>query len=81
MRIVDIKQAKADLPRLVTEAAAGEPVVIAVDGKPVVKVVAADAPAAGTKRRLGFMEGEFSIPEDFDRIGTAEIEAIFDRSG
>ena len=79
MRIVDIEDAKAELARLVAEAAAGEPFIIAVDGKPLVKVVAADAPAAGTKRRLGFMEGEFSIPEDFDRIGAAEIEATFNR--
>ena len=79
MRIVDIEDAKADLPRLVAGAAAGAPFVIAVDGKPLVRVVAADAPTAGTKRRLGFMEGEASIPEDFDRIGTAETEAMFDR--
>ena len=78
MRIVDIEQAKADLTRLVAEAAAGEPFIITVDGKPLVKVVAADAPAPVTKRRLGFMEGEFTIPEDFDRIGTAEIEPMFD---
>ena len=81
MRIVDIEQAETDLPRLVAEAAAGEPFVIAVGGRPLVKVVAADAPAAGTKRRLGFMEGEFSIPEHFDRIGAAEIEATFNRGG
>ena len=81
MRIVDIAEAKANLPRLVTEAAAGEPVIIAVGGKPLVKVVAVDAPATGTAHRLGFMEGEVSIPEDFDRIGAAEIEATFNRDG
>ena len=78
MRIVDINEAKTHLSRLVTEAAAGEPVTIAVDGKPLVKVVAVDAPAASTKRRLGFMKGQVTIPEDFDRIGAAEIEAAFD---
>ena len=81
MRIVDIAEAKANLSRLVTEAAAGEPFIIAVDGKPLVKVVAVDAPATGTARRLGFMEGEVSIPDDFDRIGAAEIEAAFNRDG
>ena len=78
MRIVDINEAKTHLSRLVAEAAAGEPVVIAVDGKPLVKLIAVDAPAAGTMPRLGFMEGEISTPEDFDRIGVAEIEAMFD---
>ena len=77
MRIVDIEQAKADLTRLVAEAAAGEPFVIAVNGKPLAKVVAVDAPAARTKRRLGFMEGQVTIPEDFDRIGAGEIEGAF----
>ena len=81
MRIVDIEDAKAELPRLVAEAAAGEPFIIAVDGNPSVKVVAADVPMASTKRRLGFMEGQISIPEDFDRIGAAEIEATFKRGG
>ena len=81
MRIVDIEQAKADLTRLVAEAASGEPFVIAVDGKPLVKVVAADAPTAGTKRHFGFMEGEIAIPDDFDRLGAAEIETMFHRDG
>ena len=81
MRIVDIEDAKTHLSRLVPEAAAGEPFIIAVNGKQLAKVVAADAPAAGTKRRLGFMEGEVTIPEDFDRIGAAEIERMFNRGG
>ena len=81
MRIVDIEDAKTHLPRLVAEAAAGEPFVIAREGKPLVKVVAADEPAADTKPRLGFMEGQIAIPEDFDRISGAEIETMFDRDG
>ena len=27
--------------------------------------------------RLGFMEGQVTIPENFDRIGAAEVEAMF----
>ena len=81
MRVIDIEEAKTNLSRLVAEAAEGEPFVIARNGKPLVKVVAADAPPAKTGRRLGFMEGEFSIPEDFDRLGAGEIEKMFDRSG
>jgi prevent-host-death family protein len=79
MRIYDISEAKTKLSQLVAEAAEGEPFVISVDGKPPVKVVAADAPPAKTGRRLGCMQGQFTIPEDFDRIGAAEIEALFDR--
>ena len=77
MRIIDIKDAKTHLSRLVAEAAAGEPFVIARAGKPLVKVVAVEAPATGTKPRLGFMEGEISIQDDFDRIGVIEIECAF----
>ena len=81
MRIVDIEEVKSNLSHLVAEAVAGESFVIARDGKPLVKVVAADAPPSKTARRLGFMEGEFTIPQDFDRIGAAEIEATFNRGG
>ena len=77
MRTVNMHEAKTHLSRLVAAAAAGEPFVIARAGKPLVKVIAVDAPAAGTERRLGFMEGQVTIPEDFDRLGAAEIEAMF----
>ena len=40
-------------------------------------VVAIDAPEAGTRRRLGFLAGQFSVPDDFDRIGATEVEALF----
>ena len=78
MRTVNMHEAKTQLSRLVADAAAGEPFIIARAGKPLVKVVAVDAPAVGAKSRLGFMQGQFTIPEDFDRIGAAEIEALFD---
>ena len=29
-------------------------------------------------RRLGFLSGQISVPEDFDRMGSAEIEARFE---
>ena len=46
MRTVNIHEAKTHLSRLVDEAANGEPFVIAKAGKPLVKVVPLDAPAA-----------------------------------
>lgn len=81
MRTVNIHEAKTHLSRLVADAAAGEPFVIARAGKPLVKVVAVDALAAGAARRIGFMEGEISIPDGFDRVGAVEIEAMFDGDG
>jgi prevent-host-death family protein len=75
VRTVNIHEAKTQLSKLVDEAAKGEPFVIAKAGKPLVRVVPLDAPVA--PQRLGFMAGEVAVPEDFDRIGTAEIEQLF----
>ena len=47
MRTVNMHEAKTHLSRLVEAAANGEPFIIARAGKPVVKVVAVDAPGAG----------------------------------
>lgn len=76
MRTVNIHEAKTHLSRLVEEAANGEPFIIARAGKPLVKVVPLDAPAV--PRRIGFMDGEISIPDDFDRMGEGEIEELFE---
>ena len=77
MLTVNIHEAKTHLSRLVERAAKGEPFVIAKAGKPLVKVTALDAPAAGEVRRLGFMIGQIAVPDDFDRMGRAEIEELF----
>jgi len=77
MRIINIHEAKTHLSRLVDAAAKGEPFTIAKAGKPMVKVVALDVPALPEVQRLGFMAGEILIPEDFDRMGNAEIERDF----
>jgi prevent-host-death family protein len=77
MRTVNIHEAKTHLSRLVDRAAKGEPFVIAKAGKPLVKVVPLDAPPAGEVKRLGFLEGLISVPDDFDTMGMAEIEKMF----
>jgi len=77
MLTVNIHEAKTHLSRLVDRAAKGEPFVIAKAGKPLVKVTALDAPQAGQARRLGFLAGQIAVPDDFDRMGSAEIEKLF----
>ena len=77
MGAINIHEAKTHLSRLVEQAAKGESFVIAKAGKPMVKVVALDAPDAGQQRRLGFLAGQFQVPEDFDRMGQDEIAALF----
>lgn len=75
METVNIHEAKTQLSKLVDEAVKGKPFVIAKAGKPLVKVVALDAPAA--PKRIGFLEGEISVPDDFDSMGATEIAALF----
>jgi prevent-host-death family protein len=78
MQMVNMHEAKTHLSRLVAAAADGEPFVIARAGTPLVKVMAVDAPAPGRKRRVGFMEGRLSVPDDFDRMGVEEVAALFE---
>lgn len=42
-----------------------------------VKVVAIDTPAAAETRRVGFMAGQFFVPEDFDRMAGEDIADMF----
>ncbi len=69
MRSINIHEAKTRLSRLVEQAASGDPFVIAKAGKGRVKVVALSAPDAGQERRLGFLDGQIDIPDDFDAMG------------
>jgi prevent-host-death family protein len=80
MKTVNIHEAKTQLSKLIEEASRGESFVIAKAGKPVVKVTALSAPVGAQVRRLGFMAGQISVPDDFDRMGSKEIERIFDGS-
>ena len=77
MKTVNIHEAKTQLSKLIEEASKGEAFIIAKAGKPVVKVIAVSAPTGAQLRRLGFLAGQFSVPDDFDRMGKEEIERIF----
>lgn len=77
MKTVNIHEAKTHLSRLIENAASGEPFIIAKAGKPMVKVVALGAPSPGQIKRVGFMTGQVDVPEDFDRMGREEIDALF----
>jgi prevent-host-death family protein len=78
MQTYNIHEAKTQLSRLVDQAAKGESFVIAKAGKPLVKVIALDAPEPHQVKRLGFMSGQIAVPDDFDSMGQAEIEKMFD---
>ena len=77
MRTINIHEAKTHLSRLVEQATKGESFIIAKAGKPMVKVVALEAPDPKAIKRVGFMARELQVPDDFDRMGEAEIAQRF----
>jgi prevent-host-death family protein len=77
MPVIDIRDAKAQLFELVERAAAGESFIIAMGGKPLVRVVAVDAATGGTGQRLGFSSVPIAVPDDFNTMGSGEIESWF----
>lgn len=72
MTQTNIHEAKTQLSRLIQRALAGEEVVIARDGKPVVKLTPLED--AQPIRRLGGWKGTFKMADDFD----AELEDFDD---
>lgn len=77
MHTVNIHEAKTHLSRLVELASKGESFIIAKAGKPLVKVMALTSPDVGQVKRIGFMAGQIQVPDDFDRMGSDEIQAMF----
>jgi prevent-host-death family protein len=77
MRTVNIHEAKTHLSRLVEAAARGEPFIIAKAGKPLVKVIPLEGPDRRSSR-LGGLEGQFTVPDDFDTMFADEIRAMFE---
>ena len=75
MTTVNIHEAKTRFSRLVDAAAAGETIIIAKAGTPVAKLSRLDAEPAPS--RLGFLEGESLVPDDFDTMGADEIAELF----
>jgi prevent-host-death family protein len=62
--IVNMHDAKSNLSKLVEKARMGEEVIIAKDGKPVVRLVPIGL--AGKQRPMGYYAGKIVIHEDFN---------------
>ena len=77
MQTVNIHEAKTHLSRLVEKASKGESFIIAKAGKPMVKVTPIEEPPKIT-RRLGTLDGMYTIPDDFDTMYQDEIIAMFE---
>lgn len=50
---------------------------IAKAGKSLVKVIPMDQSVPVQSRRVGFMAGQFSVSDRFDRMSGGEIEQLF----
>tara|TARA_R110000823_G_scaffold29351_3_gene85207 strand:+ start:774 stop:1013 length:240 start_codon:yes stop_codon:yes gene_type:complete len=77
MESVNMHEAKTRLSQLVARAAKGEAFIIAKAGKPVVRVTAIDSPETKNQKRIGFMAGEFKVPDDFDRMEQDKVAEMF----
>lgn len=77
MDTVNIHEAKTQLSRLLARASQGETVIIAKAGQPIAKLTPIDTPPASKVRRLGFLEGAFQVPGDFDTMASDEIAEMF----
>ena len=62
---VNIHEAKTGLSKLVERVEGGEEIVIARAGTPVAKLVGLKSGRG--RRRLGLLDGQFKIPDDFNR--------------
>lgn len=74
MQTFNMHDAKSNLSRLVDAAEAGEEVVIAKSGRPVVRLVAVDKPV----RRFGLLKGQGSVAPDFDAPLPDDVLAGFE---
>lgn len=74
---VNIHEAKSRLSQLLEGVRQGEPFVIAKAGKPIARVTRIDAPGPGAGSRIGFLAGQIAVPDDFDRMGEAEVVQLF----
>ena len=76
MPTYNVHAAKSQLSRLLDAAMAGEDVVIAKAGKPVVRLVPIEGKQQ--RRKLGTLAGQFRVPDDFDDPLPDEILDAFE---
>ncbi|MDX2145575.1 MAG: type II toxin-antitoxin system prevent-host-death family antitoxin [Rhodospirillaceae bacterium] len=75
---INIYEAKTHLSKLVDRAAAGEEIVISRAGKPMVRMVPVEKPAATlAPRPLGIARGQIWMAPDFDEL-PEDIQRAFE---
>jgi len=80
MRQVNMHEAKTHLSRLVEQAAAGDAFVICKAGRPLVRVTSLNDPHQSDRpvRRLGLLQGQCSVPDDFDQMEADALADLFE---
>lgn len=73
---VNIHQAKTQLSKLIEQALAGQEVVIARNGKPVVKLVPVETPDL-PPRKPGSLKGKIWVAPDFDETPEDLIDEFY----
>jgi prevent-host-death family protein len=73
-RFINMYEAKTQLSALVDQAAGGDDVILARNGKPQARITSL-VPAKG-KVKYGLLKGKFTVPDDFD-APNPDIEALF----
>jgi prevent-host-death family protein len=79
MKTVNITEAKAQLSKIVNDAARGKTTIIARNGRPVAQIVPFDK-SKPEKIKFGTLKGKIEIPEDFD-APDEEIIEMFENPG
>jgi prevent-host-death family protein len=74
MKTVNIHEAKTNLSKLLKAVDQGERLVIAKAGKPMYEVTPLKKKPV---QRIGFLQGQFKVPDDFDTMMQKEIEEMF----
>lgn len=72
---VNVHEAKTNLSKLLLKVKQGEEVIIANAGKPAARLVPIEPEPA--KRRIGFLKGQFNVPDDIKTPFAEEVEEMF----
>ncbi|MGP8025720.1 MAG: type II toxin-antitoxin system Phd/YefM family antitoxin [Acidocella sp.] len=78
MQIVNMHAAKTHLSRLLDAVAYGEEILIARAGRPVARLVPLRGAVVPQRRQLGWLVGQFTVPDDFDAPLLADVLGGFE---
>ncbi len=76
MRIVNISEAKANLSKLVEQALRGDEVIIALAGRPLVRLVPVSPDDSPRDLSSGLWEGRMHVADDYDELPDELVRAF-----